>query len=1448
MHAYRPLNLVLEDGTVFEGKSFGYEAPVSGEVVFATAMVGYPESLTDPSYAGQLLTVTFPLVGNYGVPNDEKDEFGISKFYESDKIQASAIIISDYSDRYSHWNAVKSLGDWLKAEKIPGICGIDTRELTKIVREKGAMKGKLVFPDENKDIPFVDPNEENLVARVSCKDVVTYGKGKYKIVMVDCGVKNNIIRCLLKRDVTLTRVPWDYDFSTLEYDGLFISNGPGNPALCGKTVEHIRVALQKNKPIFGICMGNQLLSIAAGAQTYKLKYGHRSHNQPVSMVGSTRAYITSQNHGFAVDNKTIPSDWEPLFINMNDGTNEGIRHKSKPFFSAQFHPEASSGPTDTEFLFDTFVDMVAKQSNEPVSIIDEGKFTGPKKYNKVLLLGSGALKIGEAGEFDYSGSQALKALREEGVKTVLINPNIATVQTSEGVADKVYFLPVTPEFVERVIQKERPDGIFLSFGGQTALNCGVALYKGGILEKYNIEVLGTPVQAIIDTEDREIFNSKLAEINVNYIKSEAVTDIDHALKAANELGYPVIVRAAYALGGLGSGFCNNDEELRILVEKAFSYSPQVLVEKSLKGWKEVEYEVVRDKYDNCITVCNMENFDPLGIHTGESIVVAPSQTLSNKDYHKLRETAIRIIRHIGIVGECNVQYAYDPQSEDYRVIEVNARLSRSSALASKATGYPLAFVAAKLGMGYALPELKNSVTKETSAFFEPALDYIVCKIPRWDLGKFHGVSRLLGSSMKSVGEIMAIGRTFEESIQKGLRMIGQGMHGFVANKDLMSDDLDSALSKPTDKRIFYIAQALHEGYSIERIHELTKIDLWFLQKLENIISLEKNLSGFNSLKELPDGILLRAKQLGFSDFQIARLVTKCGNDVIEKEVLNVRAHRKNKGILPVVKQIDTLAAEYPAQTNYLYVTYSGTANDVKYVGDHKSVVVLGSGAYRIGSSVEFDWCGVNALNTIRKEGLRSVMINYNPETVSTDYDLCDRLYFDELSFERVMDIIEMENPKGVIVSTGGQIPNNLAVKLSDAGVTLLGTQAVDIDRAEDRQKFSSMCDELGIDQPRWSELTSLEDIYGFVDEVGFPVLVRPSYVLSGAAMNVCYDKSQLENFLKLAANVSKKHPVVISEFMERCKEIEIDAVAQNGEIVVYAISEHIEFAGVHSGDATTQFPPQKIYVETVRRIKAIARKIAAALHISGPFNIQFLAKNNEIKVIECNLRSSRSFPFVSKVLKINFIELATKIMLGQKVEKPEKSAFDLDYVGVKASQFSYARLTQADPVHGVDMSSTGEVGCIGDDLSEALLKSLLSVGYKIPKKNVMISSGEAKSKVDLLDACKMLQNNGFDIYATYGTYKFLDENGIKSIPVGWPDEPNAKKNVMEMIHNKEFDLVINIPKNNTEREINNGYAIRRSAIDFNIPLITNARLASAFIRSVCELKFEDIKIKSWDEY
>ncbi len=1449
MQNYKPLNLVLEDGTEFKGYSFGYDAPVAGEVVFNTAMVGYPESLTDPSYSGQLLTITFPLVGNYGVPADELDENGLSKYFESEKIQVAGLIVSDFSFEYSHCEAVRNLGDWLKSQKIPAITGVDTRELTRIVREKGTMMGKLVFPGE--DIPFVNPDDENQVAKVSCKEVVTYGHGKHKVVLVDCGVKNNIIRCLLRRDTTVTRVPWDYDFTGLEYEGLFISNGPGDPNYCDATVANIRksMELKPETPIFGICMGNQLLSKAGGAKVNKLKYGHRGHNQPVQLVGTTTAFITSQNHGFAVDTSTLGADWEPLFENMNDGTNEGIQHKTKPYFSAQFHPEAASGPTDTEFFFDEFVKVMDKPGYRPFSDVRRNAFQGRKQYKKVLLLGSGALKIGEAGEFDYSGSQALKAMKEEGISTVLINPNIATVQTSEGVADKVYFLPVTPDFVEKVIEKERPDGIFLSFGGQTALNCGVALYRSKVLEKYNVQVLGTPVQAIIDTEDREIFNERLSEINVNYIKSEAVTDLEGAVAAAHKLGYPVIVRAAYALGGLGSGFCDDDEQLKELVEKAFTYSPQVLVEKSLKGWKEIEYEVVRDKYDNCITVCNMENFDPLGIHTGESIVVAPSQTLSNHDFHRLRELAIRIIRHIGIVGECNVQYAYDPNSDDYRVIEVNARLSRSSALASKATGYPLAFVAAKLGMGYGLPELKNSVTKVTSAFFEPALDYVVCKIPRWDLGKFQGVSRLLGSSMKSVGEVMAIGRNFEEAIQKGLRMIGQGMHGFVANKHLHTDELEKALSQPTDKRIFFIAQALHEGYSVEKIHELTKIDNWFLLKLENIIKHEKALAQYNKLEEVPDAFLREIKTLGFSDFQVARLVTKCPDNDLDDVVLEVRKYRKSRGIVPCVKQIDTLAAEYPAQTNYLYVTYDAVESDIKFENDHKSVVVLGSGAYRIGSSVEFDWCGVNALNTIRKEGYRSVMINYNPETVSTDYDMCDRLYFDELTYERVMDILDLEAPYGVVVSTGGQIPNNLAVKLSNANINLLGTQAVDIDRAEDRHKFSSMLDELGIDQPRWKELTTLEDVDNFVDEIGFPVLVRPSYVLSGAAMNVCYDKSQLKNFLKMAAAVSQKHPVVVSQFMTRCKEIEIDAVASKGDIVCYAISEHVEFAGVHSGDATTQFPPQKLYVETVRRIKKIAAQIAAALHISGPFNIQFLAKENEIKVIECNLRASRSFPFVSKVLKINFIELATRVMLGLPVVKPEKSAFDLDYVGVKASQFSYARLQQSDPVHGVDMASTGEVGCIGDDFSEALLKSLLSVGYKMPrKKKVLVSSGETKSKVDLLDTCKMLKNNGYEIYATAGTYKFLCENSVGSTLVGWPDEVDAPLKALDMIENQEFDFVVNIPKNSTQRELQNGFKVRRAAVDFNTPLFTNARLASAFIRSCCEMTFNDIKIKSWDEY
>ena len=1071
-----------------------------------------------------------------------------------------------------------------------------------------------------------------------------------------------------------------------------------------------------------------------------------------------------------------------------------------------------------------------------------------KDIKKVLLLGSGALKIGEAGEFDYSGSQALKALREEGINTVLINPNIATVQTSEGFADKIYFLPVTPYFVEKIIEKERPDGIMLAFGGQTALNCGVALYESGVLEHYGVEVLGTSVRAIMDTEDRELFVKKLDEIDIKTIKSEAVDNVNDALRVANSLGYPVIVRAAYALGGLGSGFCDNDTQLITLTEKALSFSPQVLVEKSLKGWKEVEYEVVRDRFDNCITVCNMENFDPLGIHTGESIVVAPSQTLSNDDYHYLRSLAIKIIRHIGIVGECNVQYAFDPESMDYRVIEVNARLSRSSALASKATGYPLAFVAAKLGLGYGLFDLKNSVTQSTSAFFEPALDYLVVKIPRWDLGKFHGVNREIGSSMKSVGEVMAIGRTFEEAIQKGLRMIGQGMHGFTGNHDIKTDNIDHALADPTDKRIFVIAKAMKNGYDIEQIHQLTKIDRWFLYKLQNIINTEAELSGYSRPEDLPAELLLTAKMQGFSDFQIARAVLKDSMTEPEKENLRVRALRKSLGITPVVKQIDTLAAEYPARTNYLYLTYNGSSNDIDYLHDHRSIVILGSGAYRIGSSVEFDWCSVNALMTVKREGWRSVMINYNPETVSTDYDMCDRLYFDELTFERVMDILDMEQPHGTILSVGGQIPNNLATRLDSEGVNILGTSAESIDNAEDRHKFSAMLDRLGIDQPRWRELTSMDDINEFVEEVGFPVLVRPSYVLSGAAMNVCSNNEELVRFLRLAANVSKQHPVVVTEFIQNAKEIEMDAVAQDGEIKVYAISEHIEYAGVHSGDATIQFPPQKLYVETMRRIKKVSSQIARALNISGPFNIQFLAKNNDIKVIECNLRASRSFPFVSKILKINFIDLATRIMLGLPVEKPHKNAFDLDYVGIKASQFSFSRLQGADPVLGVDMSSTGEVGCIGNDTSEAILKSMLAVGLRIPKKAILLSTGSAKQKADMLDAAHMLSNKGYKIYATGGTHQFLNDNGIAAVRVYWPSQPDMQPQALDLLHEKEIDLVVNIPKNLSSTELSNGYKIRRAAIDLNVPLLTNARLASAFIMAFTTLTPDDIEIRSWDEY
>lgn len=1071
------------------------------------------------------------------------------------------------------------------------------------------------------------------------------------------------------------------------------------------------------------------------------------------------------------------------------------------------------------------------------------------KIKKAIVLGSGALKIGEAGEFDYSGSQALKALKEEGVETVLINPNIATIQTSEEIADKIYFLPVTPFFVEEVIKKEKPQGILLAFGGQTALNCGVALFESGVLKKYNVEVVGTPVQSIIDTEDRDIFRKMLGEINVKTPMSIAAANMSEAREAAKKVGFPIIIRAAYTLGGLGSGFCENDDELEKLASKAFSYSPQILVEESIKGWKEVEYEVVRDRFDNCITVCNMENFDPLGIHTGESIVVAPSQTLSNAEYHKLREISIKIIRRVGVIGECNVQFALDPHSEDYRVIEVNARLSRSSALASKATGYPLAFVAAKLGLGYGLHQLKNSVTKVTTAAFEPALDYCVVKIPRWDLNKFFGVSKNIGSSMKSVGEIMAIGRTFEEAIQKGIRMVGLGMHGFVGNKEEINiEEIESELSNPTDRRIFAIAEAFNKNYSVDEIYEKTKIDRWFLYRLKNIINIKRELLKVNELEDLPLNLLKMAKQAGFSDFQIARMILNSPNQQIQNDLLKVRAFRKKHGITPVVKQIDTLAGEYPAMTNYLYLTYNGSENDVRYLNDKKSVIVLGSGAYRIGSSVEFDWCSVNAIDAIKKENYRSVMINFNPETVSTDYDTCDRLYFDELTFERVLDIVDLENPHGVIISMGGQIPNNLAMKLHSQNVPVLGTSPVKIDNAEDREKFSSLLDKLQIDQPRWAKLSTFEEIYRFIDEVGYPVLIRPSYVLSGAAMNVVSNSDQLEHFLEMAANVSKEHPVVVSEFIEEAKEIEIDAVARNGEVIAYAISEHVEFAGVHSGDATIVFPPQKLYVETIRRIKRIARKIAQGLEITGPFNMQFLAKDNDIKVIECNLRASRSFPFVSKVMKLNLIEIATKVMLGVPVEKPDKSLFELDYVGVKAPQFSFARLLNADPVLGVDMASTGEVGCIGENYYEAILKAMLSVGYRIPVKNVLISSGPSRSKIELLKSAQMLEARGYNLFATEGTHKFFHENGVKTTLLHWPDEEDRHPNTIEYIRDKKIDLLINIPKNYTKRELKNGYQIRRNAIDFNVPLITNARVASAFIYGICKYDLKDISIKSWDEY
>jgi len=1458
----------LADGQTFNGFSFGAETAVAGEVVFNTGMVGYPESLTDPSYRGQILVLTFPLIGNYGVPDDSRDEFGLAKYFESDDVQISALIITDYSHHHSHWTAVRALGDWLKAKNIPGLFGLDTRMLTKMLRDKGACLGKVTFAGQ--DIAFEDPNKRNLVAEVSCKKAKTYGVGPFKIVAVDCGIKNNIIRYLVSKGIELKVVPWDTDLSKENYDGLFISNGPGDPTMAQKTIDQIAKIMEtpshEHKPIFGICLGNQIMALAAKMKTYKMKFGNRGMNQPVIDQRTSLCYITPQNHGYAVDNKSLPTEWREMFINANDQSNEGLIHTYKPYFSVQFHPEAMGGPTDTEFLFDMFLDLV--RDKRPV-ITTLTRAPPRPVVQKILLLGSGGLSIGQAGEFDYSGSQAIKALKEFNKTVILINPNIATVQTGKGMADQTYFLPVTPAFVEDVIKKERPDGILLQFGGQTALNCGIALRDSGVLDKYNVTVLGTPVDTILATEDRDIFAQKLKEINEKVAPSQVVSNVPDALKAAATLGYPVLVRAGFALGGLGSGFANNPTEMQKLTETAFANSTQVIVDKSLRGWKEVEYEVVRDCKDNCITVCNMENFDPLGIHTGDSIVVAPSQTLSNKEYYKLRSTAIKVIRHLGVVGECNIQYALDPNSEDYCIIEVNARLSRSSALASKATGYPLAYVAAKLSLGLCLTDIKNSVTKTTTACFEPSMDYVVVKVPRWDMRKFAHVSSEIGSAMKSVGEVMAIGRSFEETFQKAMRMTNDAIDGFgdvasvsfsvkghasdgraspmpdiVFAKDLTTDQLENELQNPSDRRVFAVAHAFQRGYSVEELNKLTCIDVWFLSKLKNIIQMESAFTAHgNNLEGITEAPLRMAKKMGFSDAQIGRLI---GSDEI-----SVRNYRKAMGVMPVVKQIDTLAAEFPAQTNYLYMTYNGTENDLDF--KDSGVMVLGCGAYRIGSSCEFDWCAVSCIRTLRKMGFKSIMVNFNPETVSTDYDECDRLYFEELSFERVMDIYEAETSSGIVVSVGGQIPNNLVLPLTKNGAKIMGTSADSIDNAEDRARFSNMLDKLGVDQPRWAELRSVDEAMTFAEEVSYPVLVRPSYVLSGAAMNVATGPSQLEKYLKMADDLSTEHPVVISKFIQGAKEIEYDGVARDGVILNFAISEHVENAGVHSGDATLLLPAQKLYMETIKRIKKISMSIASALNITGPFNIQYLSKRNDIKVIECNLRASRSFPFVSKTFNVNFVELATRVMLGQRVKPASVSLMEFDHVCIKVPMFSFTRLAGADPITRVEMASTGEVACFATDVHQAYMMGLISSGFKMPEKAIMLSIGPMAAKLEFESSLRVMKRLGYRVLGTEGTVAFYKKRGIDLEVAHKPSSEKTPK-IMDLLRNGDVDLLINIPKSASAIDLTDGYYIRRLAVDFNIPLISNIKCASYFAEAAGKMNLTPgcghakYDIQSWQEY
>ncbi|XP_060824118.1 CAD protein [Bombus pascuorum] len=1444
--------LLLEDGSVFAGRHFGAEKPVDGEIVFQTGMVGYPESLTDPSYHAQILVLTYPIIGNYGVFGDEVDNHKIPYWFESHRIWAAALVVGEICETPSHWRQTKTLSKWMKEQNIPGIYEIDTRALTKIIREKGTILGRIVFdPPVSNPVaslipPIADPNGRHLVAEVVQPVQRTYNSAGYpRICVIDCGLKYNQLRCLISRGARVDVVPWNYDLSNATYDGLFLSNGPGDPSKCETTVESIRSILKSDiqKPIFGICLGHQLLCIAAGCVTYKMNYGNRGHNQPVTHHGTGRCYMTSQNHGFAVDAKQLPDNWEPLFTNTNDNSNEGVVHSTLPYFSVQFHPEHTAGPQDLECLFDVFLEAVIDNASKKQSISMKERLNKKLSYNsdnvidlpirpkKVLILGSGGLSIGQAGEFDYSGSQAIKALREECVQTLLINPNIATVQTSKGMADKVYFLPIIPEYVEQVIQSERPDGVLLTFGGQTALNCGVELEKNGVFKKYNIRILGTPIQSIIETEDRKIFAERIAEINENVAPSAAVYSIEEALDAAEKLGYPVMARAAFSLGGLGSGFANSKKELRNLAQQAFAHSTQLIIDKSLKGWKEVEYEVVRDAYDNCITVCNMENVDPLGIHTGESIVIAPSQTLSNMEYNMLRTTAINVIRHFGIVGECNIQYALNPNTKEYYIIEVNARLSRSSALASKATGYPLAYVAAKLALGIRLPDIHNSVTGKTTACFEPSLDYCVVKIPRWDLSKFQRVSTKIGSSMKSVGEVMAIGRKFEEAFQKALRMVDENINGF---DPYVKTPNDEELEKPTDKRMFVLAASIKAGYTIDRLYELTKIDRWFLHKMKNIIDYYLVLESTDHTK-LSHEVLLRAKQIGFSDKQIAAAV--------KSSELAVRIQRQESNIRPMVKQIDTVAAEWPATTNYLYLTYNGTTHDVEFPGGY--TMVIGSGVYRIGSSVEFDWCAVSCLRELRNLGRKTIMVNYNPETVSTDYDMSDRLYFEEISFEVVMDIYDHECPEGIILSMGGQLPNNIAMDLHRQQARILGTSPESVDGAENRFKFSRMLDGIGISQPRWKELTNLKSAIEFCEEVGYPCLVRPSYVLSGAAMNVAHSHNDLESYLKSASEVNKEHPVVISKFILEAKEIDVDAVAYDGIILCMAVSEHVENAGVHSGDATLVTPPQDINAETLTKIKMMSKAIAASLGVTGPFNMQLIAKDNELKVIECNVRVSRSFPFVSKTLDHNFVAMATRLIVGEPVDPVDVLA-GCGKVGVKVPQFSFSRLAGADVMLGVEMVSTGEVACFGDNRYEAYLKGMMSTGFHIPQKGILLSIGSFKHKMELLPSIRSLHKMGYKLYASMGTADFYTEHGVEVEPVQWTFEnitvnedssPSELRHLADFLSKKQFDLVINLPmRNGGVRRVSNfmthGYRTRRLAVDYSVPLITDVKCAKLLVEAM----------------